>query len=59
LEKIKNIQFLQSNTGSGTFTVDNIKLIGLPSGGTPTPTPFAVCDSNTDSNTNGNTDSDS
>lgn len=39
LEKIKNIQFLQSNTGSGTFTVDNIELIGLPSGGTPTPTP--------------------
>lgn len=30
LNNIKNIQFLQNNSSSGTFTVDNIKLIGLP-----------------------------
>jgi endoglucanase len=39
LEKIKNIQFLQSNSGAGKFTVDNLKLIGLEPGSTPTPTP--------------------
>lgn len=30
LNKLKNIQILQNNSGSGTVVVDNIKLIGLP-----------------------------
>ncbi|GFN32992.1 CIA30 family protein [Paenibacillus xylaniclasticus] len=37
LNNLNNIQLLQNNSGSGTITVDNIKLIGLPEGTVQTP----------------------